>query len=161
VTDDRNLGLHKLANHFDAAASAFELHCFRPAFFEVADRRFNGASGLSVISAERKVNHQQGATHSASHGFQMVQHLVDGHRDGGVVAEHSLSQAVAHQNRIDSGFVHQSRCGVIVGGQAGDTLAAQLSVEYIGDGHFAHGLKIRVHGILLWIGGQASGSRRP
>ena len=49
-------------------------------------------------------------------------------------------------DQIHARLVHQARRRVVVGGQADDSLAAQLAVEDEGNSHLAHGLGFQVHG---------------
>ena len=58
----------------------------------------------------------------------MVQHLVDRHRERIFVAEHGHGQRVPNQHHIDTGFIHQPRARIVVGGQAGYGLVLSFSI---------------------------------
>ena len=53
----------------------------------------------------------------------MVNHLIQGNRQGGLVTRHDIGSRVAHQNDIDLGHVQQRGDGLVVRRQHGDALA--------------------------------------
>ena len=77
---------------------------------------------------------------------QMVEHLFQGDGERGVVAQDNLGQGIAYEDYIDPCLIHQARGRVVVRGKAGQLLATEFSFENPGDGDFAHGLGVVVHG---------------
>ncbi len=55
--------------------------------------------------------------------FGVVEHIVDGDRKGGRVAEHDHAQAVAHEKDGDAGLVEDLRAEVVVCRKHGKALA--------------------------------------
>src|SRR6185437_13797773 len=41
-------------------------------------------------------------------------------RKRAVIAQHHLGERIAHQDHVNAGFINQTRCGIVVGSQAGD-----------------------------------------
>ena len=86
--------------------------------------------GIVRAGMKRPVGHvgdQQRALHAAAHGLYVNQNLVQRDRHRVAVTEHDIAQTVADQNDIDSRFIDDARGGIIVRGQANQTLAAFLA----------------------------------
>ena len=54
----------------------------------------------------------------APHRPAVVEHLLHGHRHGGIIAQHHIAQGVAHQHHIDAAGIDQPGDADIIGGQA-------------------------------------------
>jgi len=68
--------------------------------------------GSALVAEERQVGDDQRplvgrALQAAPHGAGVQDHLLQGHRQGGGVAEHHHRQGVAHQDHIGAGLFHE------------------------------------------------------
>ena len=66
---------------------------------------------IGLVGHERHVADQIGALRPAPHGLAVVDHLVHGHRHGGVVAEHHHAERVADEDRVHPRPVRGQRAG--------------------------------------------------
>ena len=57
---------------------------------------------IGVVAQKGQVSDHVGALGAADDGLDMMDHLVHGHRHGGVVAKHHLAEAVANQYEGDA-----------------------------------------------------------
>jgi len=126
VPRHRNLGVNNLPNQVGTLLPAFNLYDFSAAFFHkargVADRSF----GVDLIGPVGHVGDQQRVLHPAPHRLHVMQHLVHRDRERVLVAQHGLSQRIAHQHHVDASLIHQTRGGVVVSGKASDGFVAEF-----------------------------------
>ena len=66
----------------------------------------------------------------------MVDHVVEGHRNGGDLAGHHVRSGIADQNDVDTGLIDQSCQRVIVGGEHRDFFTCSLHLLKRVGGHF-------------------------
>ena len=154
VAHDGNLRFHQMTYDARPPLAAFDLDGFRAAFLDEAKRRRQRPVGTPMKSAVGHVGHQQTPPQTAPHGSNVVKDLLDRNRQGGVVTQNNLCQRVADQDEVDRigavgelSFIHPAGGGIVVGGQAGNLFAVEFLLQQRTDGHFAHGLIARVHGV--------------
>ena len=138
----RNAGRQDAFDAFLHFASALEFHRVGAAFLHDADGAVEGFLGVSLVGAEGEVHHDQRALGGAHHGLGVVNHLVQGDGQRGLVTRHHIRGAVAHQDDVHARLVHHGGHGVVVRGEHGDFLAALLHfVDHLGGdalGFFVH-----------------------
>ena len=119
VPDDRDAGPGDPRDRSAISAPPSSLTASQPAS---AMKR----PALRIAVSTRLVAHvghvadQPGVGRAASHRRRMADHVVHGHRQGAVVAEHGHAQAVADEDHVDAGLFLQVRRRVVVAGQPGD-----------------------------------------
>jgi len=84
-----------------------------------------GVIEAALIAEKRQIADQQRRVaplqrQAPAGGPAVVQHFVQGHRQGGGVAQHHHGQRIAHQDRIGTGLGHQGRRERIPGREDGD-----------------------------------------
>ena len=57
-------------------------------------------------------------------------HLIEGHRQGGLVPEDHVPQGISHQNEVDAGFVENTRGEHVVGSEANQATLALLGTKF-------------------------------
>ncbi len=105
------------------ASAAFELDRVRAPFLEQAARALDRLCAARVIGPERHVADHQRATAAAGDHPRVVDHLVERHGQGRVVALDAVAERVADQDRVDTSVIEDPREGVVVGGEDGDLSA--------------------------------------
>src|ERR1700694_457120 len=99
------------------AAAPLQLHAMHSTLLQEAsgarDRLLNG----SVIGHERHIANQQGLPGATCDRLGMVNHLVEGHRQRGLIAQHHHPEAVADQKDRNACVVEDLRAQVVVGGE--------------------------------------------
>jgi hypothetical protein len=102
------------------------------------DEALRGTDRLLVgglIGAEGEIGDEQRAVHAAPRGGGQHQHLLDGHRDRGVVAEDDLGTGVADEHDVGAGGVDDLAAREVVGGDHHDRLAQALLLGQAWQGH--------------------------
>ena len=110
----------------------------------VAEGQFRGF----LVGAEGHVGDDQGAVAAPGHHGGVVDHVGQGHRQGGIVALHHHAEGIAHQHGIDPGVVAEAGKAGVVAGQHGDFLAGGPELGHVGDGQAA-GRGLAGHGFIL------------
>ena len=106
--------------------------CAPPSFMN-RDARLQRLLRRCLVRTERQVGDDEctlGAAHDAAHERQQ---LVDGDRNGGVVAVDDVRRRVADEQDRDAGLVEHPRCRVVVGRQHRPALAAILRDLQVAD----------------------------
>jgi hypothetical protein len=73
-----------------------------------------------VVAAEGHVGDEQSALGAATHGSRVMEHLVEGYRQSGVIAEDDHGDRIADEDDVHAGFVEQARGRIVIRGQAND-----------------------------------------
>ena len=118
----RGQGRDLIGNSF----AALEFHRVRSGFLEEPRRGGQGLCGPTLVTAERKVRHDQCVLGSSDHAAHQGDQFVHGDRDGGVVAVDDVGGRIADQEDGNSGLVEESGGGEVVGGEHGPPMALDL-----------------------------------
>ncbi len=124
MAHDADFLVHQTFDEVHTLVPAFEFDRFRAAFFHETQRIADRVVVAGVKRSVRHIGDEQRALHGASNGFQVNQDLFECHRNGVAVSEHDISEAVADQNHVDSGFVENSCRRIVVSCQTNQALAA-------------------------------------
>ena len=113
VPHHRDAAAHQAIDHGKGfGLGPLELHRCRGGFLEHPAGRGHGLIRAALVGEEREIADQQGllglgcSGHAPGGGPAVVQHLVEGDRQGGAVAQHHHGQGVAHQDGVGAGFGH-------------------------------------------------------
>ncbi len=112
------------ARHGDAT---LELHASAPASFTSRMALSTALLRARLVGAERQVADHQRAPPPAGDHAGVVDHLVERHRQRGVVALHHHAERVADQETVDPRLVEQAGEGPVVRGHHRDPLARRPS----------------------------------
>ena len=133
----------------------FELDCVGTGLLHEPCRGGERLLGRGLVGAERKVRDHQGARGAPHDGRDERHHLVDGDREGRVVAVDDHRGRVADQEHRDAGRVEQARGQGVVGGEHRPPLALGLGGGEVTDGDAAPGgaavQALEGHGIPLVV----------
>ena len=91
-------------------------------FFHDADGRTQGTFGISLVATEGKVHHNQSTINGTYHRTCVVNHLVQGNRQGGFVTRHYIRSTIANENTINTGGIYHFSHGKVIGGEHRDFL---------------------------------------
>ena len=111
------------ADQFETALAAFDFHGLGSALFYQAHGVANGFISGDMKAAVGHVGNQESALRSAANGANMVQHFVQCDGQSAVVTKHNHAERVADEEHFHTGFVKQTRSGIVVSRQAGDFLS--------------------------------------
>ena len=142
----RNLDPRQGGDHFRLIRTAFEFDGLSTRFFEYAARTADRVFGGGVEGHERQIDDHQSGTDRAANHLGVINHLVERDRQRRRASLDDHGKAVAHENRIDPGFVEQARPQMVVGRQHRERFRTSLGRLEQGDGH--HGASRR--GASLW-----------
>jgi len=98
---DGNLRVQERLHQPGALAASFDLDRRGPPFLQEPAGVFDR---IAPPGLERQVGHvpdHQGVTGRSRDRARMVEHLLHGHRQGALIAEHVVPQAVADQEDVD------------------------------------------------------------
>ena len=142
VPHHRNAGRHQARGRGHGALAAFQLHPVRAAFLHQPAGIAQRLLLRNVVREKRHVGNHQRPARTARHGLGMAHHVVHRDRQGVVVAQHRIAQAVAHQNRGHAGGFHKVRQRRVVRREHDDLASLRLHPLEIGGGgaRGAHGL---------------------
>ena len=139
-------GLDQPPDSFRRPVASFQLHRLCAALLDhsagVAQRLLHAG----LVAHEGHVGHYQGPLAAAHHRLYVVDHVVHGHGEGGVVAQDDVSEAVAYQDDRHSALVDDAGSGIVVGGHAHDGLLLGLHTLYLCNSH-PHGIPFS----LSWV----------
>jgi hypothetical protein len=124
VPHHRNLGARDARDRIRHRDATFEFHGLCAAVLHQPDRGAHGVFGRHLVGAERHVADDHRAPTGAGDEPRVVDHLVERHRQRGLVALHHIAEAVADQDQVDPGLVEDAREREVVGGQHRASLAA-------------------------------------
>ena len=117
-----NFGFGEAGDEFETALAAFDFDGFGAGFLDEADGVAKGFGDVGVIGAEGHVGDDEGVFCAASNGAGVVDHLVERHGKGVVVAEDDHAERVADEQDVYASLVGQARSRVVVGGETDDFL---------------------------------------
>ena len=103
-----------------AANTALELDRLRSGLLHEPDGGPKRLVGPVLVGAERHVGHDEGAARPTHHGCSERDQLVEGDRDGGVVAEDGVAGRVTDEQEVDARLVEDRRRQEVVAGEPGD-----------------------------------------
>ena len=126
---------HRLQLH----GPSFQLHHLRPALFHQPAGVRNGLPRIHV-GQERHIGHQQRPTATTGHAAGMVDHLVEGHRQGALLPLNHHSERIPHQQDLHPRRIEQRGEAAVVGGQTGELLSRLLHLLQGGEGDPLHAL---------------------
>ena len=158
VPHHRNLGGKEGFYHLRPFRPSLQFHRLRPPFPNQTGGVAQGVLPTYVKTHPRHVPHHQGPGAGPGNRRRVTHHVVDGHRVGGLKAQHHVGQRIAHQDHVHPGPVRRLRAGVVVGGhhcqRRGGAVVPPLAGAYFGDGRRAaipsrNGLRIGHHPLLL------------
>jgi len=146
VPHHRNAGAHQPVDHREGFRfGPLQFHGGGRTLLERPTGGGHGVIGTALIAEERQVHDQQrllaqgaDAGHPPGGGPAVMEHLLQGHRQGGGMAEHHHGQRVAHQHGIRAGLGHQGPGEGIPGGEHRDRQPGLLAAGQIG-GAQGHG----------------------
>ncbi len=143
VAHDRDPGAHEPVDVLAGPlAAAFQLHRLGARLRDEPARVPDRLVGGHVEAQERHVHDQERVLHAPPDGPGMMDHVVEGDGQRGVVTQDHLAEGVAHQHHVDPGLVHQPREQVVVRRERDDGLAALLHLlEGAGRGPPAFGAR--------------------
>jgi len=98
----------------------------------------HGSVGTALVAQKGQITDQQrllagraDACQAPGGGPGVMQHLLQGHRQGGGVAQHRHRQRIAHQHRVGAGFGHNRSGDGIPGRQHRDRQTGQFAAHQI------------------------------
>ncbi len=130
VAHHRDAGLYKSSDRVGHAYAAFELDRVRARFGHEATGVAQRLLGSNLERHKRHVGDDQRMRGTAHDGTRVVKHVIHGDGQCRIMAENDHPERIAHENRIDTSFIDQTRRrGVVRGdhddGPAGGFHAAQ------------------------------------
>ena len=139
VAHHRDAAAHQAIDHGEGfRLGPLQLHRRRWRFLEHPPGGGHGVIGAALVAQEGQVADQQRLLVQGGHGRQapahgpaVVEHLVEGHRQGGGVAEHHHRQGVAHQHHLSARLGHQRRREGVPGGEHGKRQSRLLALGQI------------------------------
>ena len=85
-----------------------------------------------------EVNDHKCAIYGAHHRLGVVDHHIEGDRQGGFIAVHHIGGRVAHQDHINTGGIDDLGHRIVVGGEHGNLLTRLFHLRQGGRGHRAY-----------------------
>ena len=120
VAHDVDAGVDHAADGGSHVDAALQLDAVAQGLLGEAVGGLDGLLGAHVVGAEGHVADDEGVGSALDHGLDVVDHVVHGHGDGGVIAQHDHAQGVAHQDHVDTGTLLILGRQVIITGQVDD-----------------------------------------
>ena len=121
-----NAGIEDFAHGVEDFHPAFQFHGVASRFLHDANRVAHAFYRVYLIRSKGHVAHYEGALHAAHHTACVVYHLIECNGQGCVVACHDIRGAVAYEDNVHSGFVHNLSGGIVIRCKHGDFLALLL-----------------------------------
>jgi len=139
VAHHRDAAAHQSIDHGEGfRLGPLQLHRRRRCFLQYPPGGGHGVIGAALVAQEGQVADQQRLPLQGGHGRQppahgttVVEHLVEGHRQGGGVAEHHHGQGVAHQHHLSARLGHHRRREGVPGGEHGKRQSRLLALGQI------------------------------
>ena len=137
VGHHRDAAAHQPVNHRHGFRFApLQFHRRGRAVLEHGSRGRHGPIEAALVAQKRQVADQQGlaggrTAQAPADGAAVLEHLLQGHRQGGGMAEHHHRQGIAHQHHIGAGGLHQGCREGIPGRQHGNGPAVLFELEQI------------------------------
>ena len=141
VAHDRNASAGDCPDARQRWTSTFDLDGVCAGLFDEASGREDCISIRGLKTHKRKVSNDQwraiGLAGTARRGGRQHDHLIDGNRHCGVVAEHCHRRAITDENHINAGLGCCLAAGCVVGGDHDDRNARLFLRDEIGQGNLA------------------------
>ena len=143
----RDAATHQAVDHGHGFRFApLQLHRRGRAVLQHGSSGGHGSIEAALVAQKGQVADQQGLggrrqDQAPAHGPAVLEHLLQGHRQGGGVAEHHHRQGIAHQHHIGAGGLHQGRREGIPGREHGNGPAVLFELDQIAgtQGHRSSG----------------------
>src|SRR5579884_860101 len=135
VADNGDLRISETLDQLGAVHSAFNFDGFSAGFLHKADRVGHAVLHAHLVGAVGHICGNDGVFYGASHSAGVVEHLVYGDGEGGVIPEDDLRERIADEDEVYSGFVYQTGGGIVVGSQRSNGSAALLFFLKCLEGH--------------------------
>ena len=116
----RDSRFQNTANGHFYLLTTFHLHGMGTAFLHDSYGGAQSLLGITLITAKRNIDHNEGPFGGPHHRGGMIDHLVEGDGQCGFVACHDITGGIPHQNGIHMGAIHNFCHGIIVGGKHAD-----------------------------------------
>ena len=126
VPHDGNACFENALDGFDDFNAAFQFERIAARFLHDADGIAHAFRGIHLIGAEGHIADNQSALGSTGHRACVVNHLVKGDGQCGVIACHHVGCTVAYEDDVDARSINDGGCGIVVGGEHGNLLALFL-----------------------------------
>jgi hypothetical protein len=119
---------HQARDELGHLFTTFQLHRLGRAFLEQPASRPHALLDRYLVAEKGHVRDDLRVLGAARHHPAVVDHLVEGDRQGVGQPLHHHAQAVAHQHDVHARAIRQPREGHIVGRHRGDLLAPALAL---------------------------------
>ena len=106
--------------------TAFNLDHMRLAFTHESRRTIESTLGIPLKRAKRHVRNKQGILTPPRNTLRVIHRIVEAHRQGGRVALDDHTEAVPHQQDLDSRPVKHVRKTIVIDREAANALAPGL-----------------------------------
>ena len=115
MTHNRNTGVHDGTHAIGITSPSFQFHSLTIGFLHDAAGIFHRVIDRRLVRHERHIHHHKRVPGTTADGFSMVYHVVNGHGQRILVAQHNVAQGVADKNHVDTGLVNDACRMVIIG----------------------------------------------
>ena len=135
VAHHGNAGRNQRGDHLGLLGAALQFHRLAAGLFQDPGGGLDRLVHAGIGGRKRQVHNDQRPFDRPADDFRVVDHLVQGHRQGRLAALDDHRQAVANQNHVHAGLVQQPGRRIVVGRQHGDLAALALHGPETGNGH--------------------------
>ena len=123
VGNYRDRSLNDSLDHVADICAALELYSVCAALLDEASGIYYSLFNTHLIGHKRHICHNECIHSSSRNCCRMVYHILHCDRKSVLIAEHNHSERVTDEDRIDSAFIHNFCCCVIVSGKHRDFVA--------------------------------------
>lgn len=123
VAHDGDAGLHHGLDLGADLDAALELDGLATALLHEAAGVADGRGHVLLVGEEGHVADDEGVARRAGDAAGVMDHVVHGHGNGGVIAHHGHAEGVSDQDHVNPGLLDERGHGVVVGGHHGDLAA--------------------------------------
>jgi len=121
VTHHGDAVAHQPVNHHEGLGfGPLQLHAMAAGLLQQATGGSHGAVAAALVAEERQVHHQRGVPQGSLHGHGVMDHGIEGHRQGCGMAQGHHAQGITHQHQVHPGGFGPAGTGGIPGGEHGD-----------------------------------------
>jgi hypothetical protein len=135
VGHDGDAGLDHGLDRGGIVGAALDLDSVGQAFLEEPDAGADCLLRGHLIAAERQVGHDERPLGAAGHGTAQGQQLVHRDRKAGLVAEDVVRGRITDEEDLNSGFIENFGCVLLVGSQHGELRPVPLGLLQVVDAH--------------------------
>src|SRR6185312_4783857 len=126
MADDGNACGEDAVHRFEDLFTAFDLDAMGAGLLHDADGRGQRLFGIGLVRAKGEIDNHERAVDTSHHRRGVIDHLVEGDGQGGLMPGHDIGGRIAHENNVDACRVEDPGKGVVVGGDHGDLFAVGL-----------------------------------